>query len=166
MLISFIIMLWTDRWTDRWTDIGPCLWDTQSWAAPLEYIFVYTFCVPIVSQILAVHDISLGSQITIKTIPISQEFWGPHLKWCSRMNSFFSTVKALNLQLLHTCDGGPSLSVNATRNIGPRRLACFASTVNNWWRVLHLQAKARSGSDTSKPSCCTQRSYIFRIFFP
>ena len=47
--------------------------------------------------------------------------------------SFFSTVKALRLQLLHTCDGSPLLSVNATRNIGPkrpRRLACFASTVN------------------------------------
>ena len=30
---------------------------------------------------------------------------------------------------------------------------------------MHLQAKGRSGSDTSKPSCCTRRSYIFRIFF-
>ena len=30
---------------------------------------------------------------------------------------------------------------------------------------MHLQAKDRSGSDTSKPSCSTRRSYIFRIFF-
>ena len=30
---------------------------------------------------------------------------------------------------------------------------------------MHLQAKGRSGSDTSKPSCCTRRSYIFRIYF-
>ena len=30
---------------------------------------------------------------------------------------------------------------------------------------MHLQAKGRSGSDTSKLSCCTRRSYIFRIFF-
>ena len=29
---------------------------------------------------------------------------------------------------------------------------------------MHLQAKGRSGSDTSKLSCCTRRSYIFRIF--
>ena len=86
-------------------------------------------------------------------------------------------MKALRLQVLHTCvvsrghtpfDGSPSLSVNTTRNSGskrPRRLVCFASTVNNWWRVLQLQAKGRSGSDTSKLSCCTRRSYIFRVFF-
>ena len=87
-------------------------------------------------------------------------------------------MKALRLQVLHTCvvsrghtpfDGSPSLSVNTTRNSGPkrpRRLVCFAFTVNNWWRVLHLQAKGRSGSDTdtSKLSCCTRRSYIFRVF--
>ena len=30
---------------------------------------------------------------------------------------------------------------------------------------MYLQAKGRSGSNTSKPSCCTRRSYIFRIFF-
>ena len=51
-------------------------------------------------------------------------------------------MKALRLQVLHTCvvsrghtpfDGSPSLSVNTTRNSGPkrpRRLVCFASTVN------------------------------------
>ena len=42
-------------------------------------------------------------------------------------------MKALRLQLLHTCDGSQSLSINATRNIGPkrpRRLACFAYMVN------------------------------------
>ena len=41
-------------------------------------------------------------------------------------------MKALRLQVLHTCDGSPSLSVN-TRNSDPkrpRRLVCFASTVN------------------------------------
>ena len=85
-------------------------------------------------------------------------------------------MKALRLQVLHTCvvsrghtpfDGSLSLSVNTTRNSGPkrpRRLVCFASTVINWWRVLHLQAKGRSGSDTSKLPCCTRRSYIFRVF--
>ena len=30
---------------------------------------------------------------------------------------------------------------------------------------MHLQAKGRSGGDTSKPSCCTRRPYIFRMFF-
>ena len=42
-------------------------------------------------------------------------------------------MKALRLQVLHTCDGSPSLSVNTTRNSDPkwpRRLVCFASTVN------------------------------------
>ena len=51
-------------------------------------------------------------------------------------------MKALRLQVLHTCvvsrghtpfDVSPSLSVNTTRNSGPkrpRRLVCFASTVN------------------------------------
>ena len=51
-------------------------------------------------------------------------------------------MKALRLQVLHTCvvsrghtpfDGSPSLSVNTTRNNGPkrpRRLVCFASTMN------------------------------------
>ena len=37
------------------------------------------------------------------------------------------------LTTLHTCDGNPSLSVNTTRNIGPKRpgrLACFVSTAN------------------------------------
>ena len=53
-------------------------------------------------------------------------------------------MKALRLQVLHACvvsrghtpfDGSPSLSVNTTRNSGPKRprrfnLVCFASTVN------------------------------------
>ena len=51
-------------------------------------------------------------------------------------------MKALRLQVVHTCvvsrghtpfDGSPSLSVNTTRNSSPkrpRRLVCFASTVN------------------------------------
>ena len=29
---------------------------------------------------------------------------------------------------------------------------------------MHLQAKDRNGNDTSKLSCCTRRSYIFRVF--
>ena len=42
-------------------------------------------------------------------------------------------MKVLRLQVLHTCDGSPSLSVNTTRNSDPkrpRRLVGFASTVN------------------------------------
>ena len=58
---------------------------------------------------------------------------------------------------------------NATRNIGPKRrkrLACFPSMVSNinWWRVLHLQAKGRSGSDTSS-HLAARGGRIFSAYF-
>ena len=77
-------------------------------------------------------------------------------------------MKALRLQVLHTCDGSPSLSVNTTRNSGPkrpRRLVCFASMVTK------LVACFASSSERQKRHryfkailLHARRSYIFRVF--
>ena len=75
-------------------------------------------------------------------------------------------MKALRLQVLHTCDGSPSLSVNTTRNISskrPRRLACFASTVNKMVACFASSSERQKRQRYFKPSC-TRRLYIFCIF--
>ena len=57
--------------------------------------------------------------------------------------------------------GYPSLSVNATRDIGPkqpRRSACFASTVNKLVACFASSSERQKRQRYLKQSCCTRRS--------
>ena len=77
-------------------------------------------------------------------------------------------MKALRLQLLHTSDGSPSLSVNATGNISPkrpRRLGCFASTVNKMVACFSFFKRKAEATAILQSHLAARRGRIFSACF-